>query len=133
MPIINLKVSLTKGDKNLQLIANKITQLSERFLKKKPEVTAITILPVDRENWFINKASLKELNQNSFYLDIKVTDGTNLKDEKKEFVKAVFEFMNSIMENLHSESYVYVEEVKGDAYGFGGLTQEYRYIANQIK
>lgn len=133
MPIINLKVSLPQGDKSLQLIANEITQLSQRFLKKKPEVTALTILPIDRENWFINKASLKELNKNSFYLDIKVTDGTNSKDEKKEFVNAAFNFMNSILQNLHTESYVYVEEVKADAYGFGSLTQEYRYITSQNK
>ena len=131
MPIINLKVSLPQSSKTLQLIANELTHLTEKFLKKKPEVTAITILPVDRENWFINKMSLKETNQNSFYIDIKVTDGTNSKDEKSEFVKAVFNYMNSILENLHTESYVYVEEVKADAYGFGSLTQEYRYIKNQ--
>lgn len=133
MPIINLKVSLSQGDKSLQQIANEITNLSERLLKKKPEVIAITILPIERENWFINKTSLKELNQNSFYLDIKVTDGTNSKDEKRKFVKAAFYFMNSILQNLHKESYIYVEEVKADAYGFGSLTQEYRYITDQNK
>lgn len=41
--------------------------------------------------------------------------------------------MDSILENLHTVSYVYVEEVKADAYGFGGLTQEYRYVKNQSK
>ena len=133
MPIINLKISLPKGAKNLQLIANELTHLTEKILKKKPEVIAITISSVDAENWFINKTSLKQLNQNSFYLDIKVTDGTNSKDEKSEFVKAAFNFMNSILQNLHTESYVYVEEVKADAYGFGSLTQEYRYITNQNK
>lgn len=133
MPIINLKISLPKGAKNLQLIANELTHLTEKILKKKPEVIAITISSVDAENWFINKMSLKQLNQNSFYLDIKVTDGTNSKDEKSEFVKAAFNFMNSILQNLHTESYVYVEEVKADAYGFGSLTQEYRYITNQNK
>ena len=131
MPIINLKVSLPESSKTLQLIANELTHLTEKFLKKKPEVTAITILPVNRENWFINKVSLNETNQNSFYLDIKVTDGTNSKDEKREFLKATFDFMDSILENLNTESYVYVEDVKADAYGFGGLTQEYRYIKNQ--
>ena len=131
MPIINLKISLPKSNINLQLIANEVTNLVEKFLKKKPEVTAITILALDRENWFINKTSLKELDRNSFYLDIKVTDGTNSKDEKSEFVKAIFNYMDSILENIHTESYVYVEEVKADAYGFEGLTQEYRYISNQ--
>jgi 4-oxalocrotonate tautomerase len=133
MPILNLKISLPEGDAKLKLIANQLTSITERILKKKPEVTAITILAVTGENWFINKTSLKELNKNSFYLDIKVTDGTNSKDEKSQFVKAVFHFMDSILENLHTESYVYVEEVKADAYGFGSFTQEYRYIVSQNK
>ncbi len=33
---------------------------------------------------------------------------------------------------LHNESYLYVDEVRGDAYGFGGLTQERRYIAGKL-
>jgi 4-oxalocrotonate tautomerase len=28
---------------------------------------------------------------------------------------------------------VHVDEVKGDAYGFGGLTQERRYIAGKLQ
>jgi 4-oxalocrotonate tautomerase len=34
---------------------------------------------------------------------------------------------------LHEESYAHVDEVKGDSYGFGGLTQERRYIAGQLE
>jgi 4-oxalocrotonate tautomerase len=34
---------------------------------------------------------------------------------------------------LHHESYAHVDEVRGDAYGFGGLTQERRYIARQLE
>jgi len=33
---------------------------------------------------------------------------------------------------LHEESYVHVHDVRGDAYGYGGLTQERRYIAAQF-
>ena len=33
---------------------------------------------------------------------------------------------------LHEESYVHVHEARGDAYGFGGLTQERRYIAGKL-
>jgi 4-oxalocrotonate tautomerase len=34
---------------------------------------------------------------------------------------------------LHHESYLHVDEVRGDAYGFGGLTQERRYIAGKLE
>jgi 4-oxalocrotonate tautomerase len=131
MPIVNLKISLGNEEVKLQSIIVEVTSLIEKFLKKKPEVTAITVLAVSREQWFINKTSLSYLDQNSFYLDIKVTDGTNSKDEKSEFIEATFNYMNSILKNLHTESYIYIEEVKADAYGFNGLTQEYRYIKSK--
>lgn len=132
MPIINLKISKNFTSQELQSVVSEITNLTAKHLKKKPEVTAITVLSIERTNWFINSNSLENLNQDSFYLDIKVTDGTNSKDEKSDYIKAIFTYMRTILENIHSESYVYVEEVKADAYGFGGFTQEYRYIKNQI-
>ena len=32
-----------------------------------------------------------------------------------------------ILGDLHDESYIYVEDVRAAAYGFGGRTQEFRY------
>lgn len=128
MPILNLKISGDANNLLAQKIVNGLTDLTQQYLKKKPEVTAITLSFVPKSLWFVCRKSLEELNQNSFYLDIKVTDSSNLKDEKASYIGAVFTFMESVLDNIHTESYVYVEEVKGDAYGFGGQTQEYRYI-----
>ena len=46
---------------------------------------------------------------------------------------ALFRRMGELLGPLHEESYAHVDEVKGDAYGFGGLTQERRYIAGQLE
>jgi 4-oxalocrotonate tautomerase len=32
-----------------------------------------------------------------------------------------------LLGDLHEESYIYVQDVRADAFGYGGLTQEYRY------
>ena len=32
-----------------------------------------------------------------------------------------------LLGELHEVSYIYVEDVRATAYGYGGLTQEYRY------
>jgi 4-oxalocrotonate tautomerase len=81
MPILNVKVS---GDKDVQ-VTKKITALlldtTTRILKKKPQVTAITIQYVPRDCWVVGGELLSEQNKSSFYLDIKVTDETNTKDE----------------------------------------------------
>jgi 4-oxalocrotonate tautomerase len=41
-------------------------------------------------------------------------------------------FGQLLKEPLHDESYVYVHDVRAEAYGFGGLTQEYRYVKAQL-
>ena len=45
----------------------------------------------------------------------------------------MFKRMGELLGPLHNESYLHVDEVRGDAYGFGGLTQERRYIASKLE
>lgn len=127
MPILNVKVS---GDKDVQ-VTKKITALlldtTTRILKKKPQVTAITIQYVPSDCWVVGGELLSEQNKSSFYLDIKVTDETNTKDEKADYIREVFAGFKSILGDLHDESYIYVEDVRAAAYGYGGKTQEFRY------
>ena len=87
---------------------------------------------VDPADWFCGGRSLAEEGLAGFWLDIRITDGTNTKDEKAAFVAAVFKRMGELLGPLHSVSYVHANEVRGDAYGYGGLTQEQRYIAGKL-
>jgi 4-oxalocrotonate tautomerase len=127
MPILNVKVS---GDKDAA-VTKKVTALlldcTTRILKKKANVTAITIQYVPRDCWVVGGELLSEQNKNSFYLDIKVTDETNTKDEKADYIREVFAGFKGILGDLHDESYIYVEDVRAAAYGYGGRTQEFRY------
>ena len=91
------------------------------------DLTAVVIDHVDPRDWFIAGKSLAELKMNSFYFDIKVVDETNTKAEKAKFVAEAFEAFGRILGDLHPESYVYVQDVRGSAYGYGGRTQEYRH------
>jgi 4-oxalocrotonate tautomerase len=45
----------------------------------------------------------------------------------------MFKRMAELLGRLYHESYLHVDEVRGDAYGFGGLTQERRYIAGKLE
>lgn len=127
MPIITIKVSAAKSPELTKQISELLLDLTTRILKKKPEVTAITIDYVDRDCWVIGGKLLSELNKNSFYFDIKITDETNSKDEKARYIKEAFSGFEKILGDLHEESYIYVQDVRAAAYGYGGLTQEYRY------
>lgn len=127
MPILTVKVSGKKSQELTNQIGDLLMDLTSRILKKKRDVTAIAIEYVDHDAWFVGGKLLSEVNRNSFYFDIKITDETNTKDEKAQYIKEAFSGFEKILGNLHDESYVYVQDVRATSYGYGGKTQEFRY------
>ena len=127
MPILNVKVSAIKSPELTRKIADLLLELTTRILKKDPRVTAIAIDFIDHDCWVVGGALLSEQAKNSFYFDIKITDATNIKAEKAQYVSEAFAGFARILGNLHDDSYVHVQDVRATSYGYGGLTQEYRY------
>ncbi|CAN5484858.1 4-oxalocrotonate tautomerase family protein [soil metagenome] len=127
MPILNVKVSARKSPELTRQIADLLLELTSRILRKKREVTAIAIDYVEPDCWIVGGGLLSEQGKSSFYFDIKITDETNTKDEKALYIKEAFAGFEKILGALHEESYIFVHDVKAAAYGYGGLTQEYRY------
>jgi 4-oxalocrotonate tautomerase len=133
MPLITVTYSSSRRAPSLKAeIAAAVTELTAEILHKDPKVTAIIVKSVDAEDWFAGGRSLAEQNLASFWLDIHVSEGTNTKDEKAAYLSAMFRRMGELLGPLHHESYLHVDEVKGDSYGFGGLTQERRYVASKL-
>ena len=133
MPIITVKVAPHRPVENLeQAVAAAVADASTTILRKKAELTAVIVERVEPRSWFAGGASLAAQQASSFWLEIKVVDGTNTKDEKESFIAAIFARMGRLLGDLHPESYVHVHEVAADGYGFGGLTQERRYIAAKL-
>ena len=127
MPILNVKVSATKSPQLVRDISSMLLELTGRILHKERRVTAIAIDFIDHDCWVVGGSLLSEQGKNSFYFDIKITYETNTKAEKAQYVSEAFEGFARILGNLHDESYVYVQDVRATSYGYGGLTQEYRY------
>jgi 4-oxalocrotonate tautomerase len=127
MPILNVKISGERYDDITRKTATMLADATSKILGKKRELIAITIQYVAHEDWIVAGRSLADWGQSSFYLDIKITDETNTKDEKARFIQNVFAGFESILGDLHEESYLHVEDVRAAAYGYGGKTQEYRY------
>lgn len=127
MPILNVKVSGEKSSDTTRQINALLLELTTRILGKKPEVTAIAIDYVPRDCWLVGGKLLSEQGKNSFYFDIKITDETNTKAEKAQYIAEAFAGFEKLLGNLHEESYIHVEDVRAAAYGYGGRTQEYRY------
>ncbi|WP_421954285.1 tautomerase family protein [Polaromonas sp.] len=128
MPILNVKISQPASDRLTHDVSEMLLELTTRILRKKRELTSIAIDYVPPEHWVVGGSTLAAQGTNSFYFDIKVVDGTNTKDEKAQYIAEAFAAFGKLLGSLHEESYIYVHDVRAEAYGFGGLTQEYRYI-----
>jgi 4-oxalocrotonate tautomerase len=134
MPLISVTYATQREAPSLKAgIAATITELTAKILHKDPKVTAVIVKSVDAADWFAGAKSLAEQKLASYWIDIHVSEGTNTKDEKAAYLAAVFARMSELLGPLHEETYLHVDEVKSDAYGFGGLTQERRYIAGKLE
>lgn len=127
MPILNVKVSGTPSSELTRGICALLLDLTSRILKKDLSVTAIAIDYIDPEHWIVGGRSLAALGKRSVYFDIKVTDETNTKQEKEQYIREAFDGLSRLLGDLHEESYIYVQDVRAASYGYGGKSQEYRY------
>lgn len=134
MPILNVTISGTPDAGRSGRVAARLAELTRRHLRKDPNLTAVIVSTVAPEHWFVGGRSLAESGQASFWLDIKVVDGSNTRTELADYLHAVFGGMRDLLDApLHEESYALVHEVPASAYGFGGLSQEHRYVAGRLR
>lgn len=128
MPYLNVRTSAPASSSTSEEIASSLTELTAEILGKKRELTSVAIGFVPPAQWFVGGASMDARQETTVYLEIKVTEGTNTKDEKSRYVEQVFRAFESILGKLTEASYIVVQEVAADAWGYGGETQESRYV-----
>ena len=128
MPFIHVRYS-TPVEKDLrQAIAAFLTEATARILHKKAEVTAVAVELVTASRWFIGGRSLADHRKATFFVEVRVSRGTNVKEQKAAYLREVFRGLESLLGPVHPESYVHVHEAEGDAYGYGGVSQEARWV-----
>lgn len=132
MPLLNVTLSGVPDAALAASVAAELSALTAAHLRKDPAVTSIAVTFLAAGHWFVGGRSLAQKMMSSFSLDILVVDGTNTKDEKAAYLEAVFAAMGRLLPDLDPESYILVREVKADAYGYGGRTQESRYVERRL-
>jgi 4-oxalocrotonate tautomerase len=130
MPMITVRYVTPKPRPELRAqVAALAARLGAEQLRKDAGVTAVLVEEADPESWFIAGKHPTQGGLAAFWLDIKITAGTNSKTETMQFVRAAFDGMQGLLGPLHEESYVLVHAADGDAYGYGGRTQNGRWAA----
>ncbi|KTQ86473.1 4-oxalocrotonate tautomerase [Aureimonas ureilytica] len=127
MPFVHIRIAGAKpGPEQVEVLQKGATELMASVMHKKAELTAVLVETHDTTRWSIGG----QLVSCAAHLDVKVTAGTNSADEKAEFVRQAHDLLRSAFgASLPLATYVVVNEVTADAWGYGGLTQEARRTA----
>lgn len=128
MPMIKARYTRPQDGRDLkQELAALLSRLTAEILHKDPGVTAVLVESAEPDDWIIAGSSVADQKIGTFYVEVSITEHTNLKDETTEWVRRVYDEMNALVGPVHEASYVLVHAVDGDAYGYGGLTQNLRW------
>ena len=128
MPILNLSLSSAPDARQSAAIAATLSRLTAQLLHKAPELTSVAISHLDAAHWFVGGPSLQAQGKTSFFLDILISDETNTAAEKAAYIAAVFAAMQESLGALHEVSYIHVHDARQAAWGYGGLTQQFRAV-----
>lgn len=127
MPYINVKLNTKESDELREKIVDIVLENTTNILNKKADVTSVLVEFVSQKSW-----SIGGKNSTTFYLDIKITKGTNTKEQKANYIKKTYKDFYGLLGEITPASYIVIDEIEADSWGFEGLTQEYRYIKSKI-
>lgn len=127
MPGLTLTLSGQPDPALARRLASELTALTCEVLEKRPDQTMVIVRFVPDDFWFIDGRSLGEHGRNTFRLEVTITDETNTKAQKARYHREAYALLADRIGNLHPHSNVHVVDCRASAYGYGGVTQEYRH------
>lgn len=129
MPMITLQISRPLDADVRLAVTRAVTDLTAELLGKKRELTALSISHV--AHWSVGTVSVDEAHT-AFYLDVRITAGTNTKKEKAAYLSALWPTLEDLLGPLHPASYIVVTDIAADSWGYGGETQELRHVGARL-
>jgi 4-oxalocrotonate tautomerase len=130
MPFLHLSLCPAPGaDPSLRELATLLTDLTAEHLAKDPQLTAVRIELVPATHWFIAARALAADTWASYQLQIQVTAGTNSAAQISAYLAAVHAAMGVALGRLHPTSYIVVQQIPADAWGYGGQSQAARRVS----
>ena len=104
-------------------LATTFTRLAGERLGKRTEVTSVRVERSDSHAWFIGGKRPADAGRASAHVRIQITRGTNSEGEKAAFIGAAYDALGASLGPIDAATYVAIEEIDADAWGYGGRTQ----------
>jgi len=128
MPFLHIRIAPRRGTQvDAAALACDFTRMAADLLGKRADLTSVRVERIEPGDWFIDGVP-GERRLPTGHVQIQVTQGTNTAAEKAAFVARAYERLAAAMGPLHPASYVVVDEIAADAWGYGGRTQAARRL-----
>ncbi len=124
MPFISIKIAgPALSPEQIKLLQTQTTAFMKQILRKKAEVTGVSVEQVPAAGWSVGANAVPV----GAHLAAVITAGTNSEAEKARFIAAAAEMLKSVLgAGLPVATYVVLQEVTAEAWGYDGLTQAER-------
>lgn len=119
MPFCRLTLHPAPDAETARQLADDLTALIAKALRKRADLTAILIDAPDAAHWTVGAQAVSPAAQ----LEVLVTAGTNSADEKRNFIAAAMGLLRRTFPALPLASYVVVRELPAGDWGYDGRTQ----------
>lgn len=133
MPILTLKTAPLIDTAARAPLARALTDITERTLGKRREVTAVVIEDLPAAGWAVGGEAAK---RPTAFLEISITAGTNTAGEKAAFIAAAWAELQRQLggpAGLEPASYIVVRELPAGDWGWSGRTQAARQLDRQAE
>jgi 4-oxalocrotonate tautomerase len=127
MPYVSATLSVTPSDDLTARTISALTDLTVEVLGKERARTTVVVQYVPRGQWARGGVPLPV---RGYFVEVKVTAGTNLREHKARYVREVNRALQSLLGE--ASGYVAVEELPADSWGYLGETQELHYLKNKL-
>jgi 4-oxalocrotonate tautomerase len=127
MPYVSATLAVTPSADLTARAIVLLTDLTVEILRKERARTTVVVQYVPSGQWARGGVPLAV---RGYFVEVKVTAGTNLRHDKARYVREV----NRALQFLLGEAagYVAVQELPADSWGHAGETQELHYLRNKV-
>ena len=124
MPFIRITVfGPTLAPEQVAHLQNETTNLMESVLGKVANLTSVLLEQPSAASWTIGRDPVRV----AVHVSATITAGTNSATEKARFIELMMKLLRGVFgPELSSATYVVVEEVPAQSWGYDGRTQESR-------
>jgi 4-oxalocrotonate tautomerase len=127
MPYVSATLGVSPSDELTARAIATLTDLTVEILGKERARTTVVVQYVPAGQW---ARGGERLPVRGYFVEAKVTAGTNLREHKARYVREVNRALQSLLGE--ASGYVAVDEQPADSWGYLGETQELHYLKNKL-